>query len=547
MQWLRANLPITLALGLSLALHLLVVFPALGVFGGLGGRAGDLDSAQPVRRESPDGDARGKDKGKEKGDDREKAAERAAENSRRTLQERRDRVRNLPPELRDREEEVRLGIDESTAVTMNWIGYDQYEQHLAELAEVEQAAYRLQAASGSRGTASPLLPPAQPSPSVAVSPNASDSGLPAAAAGTDAATPTNLVSQPTPEAASPAASSPPSEATTARGSDPELARPLLAPEMPAMSRPEPDRGGPAEDAPNSQDPSLPSAASNPATDDPRRDPSTTPDDPVVPSPTTPRNPADGTKPAPPVPDPTKTDPRNDPRTDPTQEPRPSETDPSKVLNPAAPGAAPDAPPRDAIDPASTTVKPPQDAPVDQRDPNAPRDAAIDPTKQNPAGDPSVLPTNGAQGGGVPGAQPTEGESRTPAPPAPSGDPGDTTAKSGELSDRESDPTSILEVPMTSWRNGKPLASKGIELKPVRPRFTTLNMLDGIARNPIGELVIGRDGVPQVARIVRSTGNPSIDEAIRSALFKWRASGKQLEKLKPGQTVTIRLRLIMLAD
>jgi bacterioferritin-associated ferredoxin len=241
------------------------------------------------------------------------------------------------------------------------------------------------------------------------------------------------------------------------------------------------------------------------------------------------------KPSPPVADPSKTDPRNDPRTDPTQEPRPSETDPSKVLNPAAPGTAPDSPPRDASDPNATSIKPPQDAPVDPRDPNAPRDAAIDPSKQNPAGDPAVLPTNGAQGGGVPGPQPAEGESKTPAPPAPAGDPGDTTAKTGELSDRESDPTSIIEVPMTSWRNGKPLASKGIELKPVRPRFTTLNMLDGIARNPIGELVIGRDGVPQIARIVRSTGNPSIDEAIRSALFKWRASGKQLEKLKPGQT------------
>jgi hypothetical protein len=101
--------------------------------------------------------------------------------------------------------------------------------------------------------------------------------------------------------------------------------------------------------------------------------------------------------------------------------------------------------------------------------------------------------------------------------------------------------------MSAWRNGKPLAAKGIELRPVRPRFTTLNLLDGIARNPIGELVIGRDGVPQVARIVRSTGNPGVDEAIRSALFKWRASGDQLEKLKPGQTVTIRLRLVMLKD
>ena len=546
MQWLRANLPITLALGLSLALHLLVVFPALGLFGGPGGRDG-VDTAQPVRRDSLEGENRSKDKDKNKGSERDKAAERAAENSRRTLQERRDRVQNLPPELRDREEEVRLGIDESTAITMNWIGYDQYEQHLAELAEVEQAAYRLQAASGSRGTASPLLPPSPPSPSVAVSPNPSETGLPASAAGTDAATPTNLVSQPTPEAASPAASTPPSEATVTRGSDPELARPLPTPEMPAIARQEPDRGGPAEEAPNSQDPSLPSAASNPATDDPRRDPSTAPDDPSVPSPTAPRNPGNGTKPSPPVADPSKTDPRNDPRTDPTQEPRPSETDPSKVLNPAAPGTAPDSSPRDASDPNATSIKPPQDAPVDPRDPNAPRDAAIDPSKQNPAGDPAVLPTSGAQGGGVPGPQPAEGESKTPAPPAPAGDPGDTTAKTGELSDRESDPTSIIEVPMTSWRNGKPLASKGIELKPVRPRFTTLNMLDGVARNPIGELVIGRDGVPQIARIVRSTGNPSIDEAIRSALFKWRASGKQLEKLKPGQTVTIRLRLIMLAD
>lgn len=543
MQWLRANLPITLALALSLALHLLVVFPALGVFGGRGGSDGGLDSAQTVRRDLAGAD----EKGAAKEAEREKAAERSAENSRRALQQRRDRVRNLPPELRDREEEVRLGIDESTAVTMNWIGYDEYEQHLAELAEVEQAAYRLQAASGSRGTASPLLPPAAPSPSVAVSPNPSDSRLPASAVGTDAATPTNLVSQPTPEVASPAASSPPSEATLTRGSDPELARPLPAPEMPAVARPEPDRGGPAEDAPSSNDPSLPSAASNPSTVDPRKDPSSTPDDPTVPSPTTPRNPADGTKPVPPVEDPTKTDPRNDPRTDPTEEPRPSATDPSKVLNPAAPGAAPDAPPRDATDPASTTVKPPQDAPVDPSDPNAPRDSAIDPAKQNPAGDPAVLPTNGPQGGGVPGPQPVDGASTTPAPPAPSGEPGDTTAKTGELSDRESDPTSIIEVPVTSWRNGRPLAAKGIELKPVRPRFTTLNLVDGVARNPIGELVIGRDGVPQVARIVRSTGNPSIDEAIRSALFKWRASGAQLMKLKPGQTVTIRLRLIMLAD
>ncbi len=101
--------------------------------------------------------------------------------------------------------------------------------------------------------------------------------------------------------------------------------------------------------------------------------------------------------------------------------------------------------------------------------------------------------------------------------------------------------------MNAWHLGRPLAAQGIVLRPVRPRFTVLNRLDGIARNPIGELVLGRDGVPISARIVRSTGNGGVDQAIRSALFKWRASGEQLERLKPGQTLTIRLRLIMLAD
>jgi hypothetical protein len=47
--------------------------------------------------------------------------------------------------------------------------------------------------------------------------------------------------------------------------------------------------------------------------------------------------------------------------------------------------------------------------------------------------------------------------------------------------------------------------------------------------------------------VRSSGNPGVDEAIRSALFKWRASGAPLERLKPGQTVAIRLKLVMLDD
>jgi hypothetical protein len=148
MQWIRANLPITIALALSVALHLCVVFPALGLLGEGRGQGQAAEATQPVRRDRLDGSS-------ERGDrsDKAHAAERAAENSRRALQERRERERSRPEELREREDEVRLGIDNSNAVTMNWIGYDEYQQHLAELAEVEQAAMRLQAASGSRGSA----------------------------------------------------------------------------------------------------------------------------------------------------------------------------------------------------------------------------------------------------------------------------------------------------------------------------------------------------------------------------------------------------------
>ena len=40
--------------------------------------------------------------------------------------------------------EIVLGIEESKASTLTWIGYDNYEKHLARLAQVEQAAMQLQ-------------------------------------------------------------------------------------------------------------------------------------------------------------------------------------------------------------------------------------------------------------------------------------------------------------------------------------------------------------------------------------------------------------------
>jgi hypothetical protein len=265
------------------------------------------------------------------------------------------------------------------------------------------------------------------------------------------------------------------------------------------------------------------------------------------------------RPTAPTEDPTRTDPAAPPVDDPLIRPDPARTDPLEPRDAATPGTDTDAIPRDVANPASEPnpnaddASEPDPAREGEATPEAPSPgdtdlAEADATQRATTGDDGGgAPENATAGGGIVAPQPVDGSANSNAAPSPAGARGESTAKPGEVSDRESDATSIIEVPAAMWRNGRPLAAKGVVLKPVRPRFTALDYVDGIARNPIGELVLGRDGVPQVARLIRSTGNPRIDEAVRNALFKWRATGEALDKLQPGQTVTIRLRLVMLQD
>lgn len=552
MDRIRDNIPIAIAAAASLALHLFVLFPALGIYQGLlGGGTGEMPTAERSALEGDMGDLG--DLGELRGEIAEQPLaanareQRAAESARRVLQERMRRERTLPAEAR--EDDTRLGIDESSASTMNWIGYDEYRQHLAELAEFEQAAFRLEQASGSGGSAPSDLPPTPPAPTVAQSPDPSPLPLPASVAGSSATEATNLVTVPQPDPASATPASALTAATDATGADAAKLQPLPPPEMPATPAPTDASAASKGDAPPTETSDVPERPVE-SPDAPRTEPT----DPVrplpeilpetPPAPVEPLNPADGTKPVPPAQDPTQVDPAASPRTDPDDTPSgPVE----KPTDPAPSGSSPTAPPRDSADPAATTVRPPTDAPV--RDGASTPDAASDARSDSQLPDAASTPStsDGVQGGGVAGPQPVDGATSTPVPPSPQGAAGDAISRPGDLSDRESDPTSVIEVPEASWQNGRPLAANGITLRPVRPRFTTLSKLDGIAQNPTGELVIGRDGVPQSARIVRTSGNRGVDDAIRAALFKWRASGTQLDRLKPGATVTIRLRLVMLVD
>ena len=64
-----------------------------------------------------------------------------------------------PPPPEPEEEETQLGLDDSMAKTMNWIGYEEYEEHLARLAETDQAAFQM---NPSAGGGAPPPPPSTP-------------------------------------------------------------------------------------------------------------------------------------------------------------------------------------------------------------------------------------------------------------------------------------------------------------------------------------------------------------------------------------------------
>ena len=132
------------------------------------------------------------------------------------------------------------------------------------------------------------------------------------------------------------------------------------------------------------------------------------------------------------------------------------------------------------------------------------------------------------------AQPSEADAR----PTPPGEPADP-------SDQESDATSTRDVQLDDIKLGKPFAAHGLRIKPRRPEFTTLTMLTAAPGNPLVELRFRRDGKPQRVRILKSSGDARIDEGILNSLYRWRASGKRLQELKKGETIPVRIRIVLL--
>ena len=110
------------------------------------------------------------------------------------------------------------------------------------------------------------------------------------------------------------------------------------------------------------------------------------------------------------------------------------------------------------------------------------------------------------------------------------------------SDSDSIPTSIIKVSKDMWKSGKPLAGEGVVLKPRKPSFTSQQMVSNSPSDLLVELHIDSDGKPSDVVLLIGTGSYSIDRTLISSLYRWRASGEQIEAMNEGEVFKIVVHL-----
>lgn len=214
-------------------------------------------------------------------------------------------------------------------------------------------------------------------------------------------------------------------------------------------------------------------------------------------------------------------------------------------------------------PPEVPEKPPEqelpslDRPSEEKEPsgeNAEHDQTAESSaSENPEATP---PTTSPQ---VPSADPSMQVESAPGeqPGASAGNaqtPGDGNAlRIGLRSDKES-PASALKRAI-KYRPGKPPAVQGLELKTVEPRWPVSVRLTSSPRNPVVVIHFDRSGIvtrvdflkDEKKQIVYSTGEPAVDEPLRTAIFQWRAKGEELLRIpadNPEATVSIVMEILL---
>lgn len=130
------------------------------------------------------------------------------------------------------------------------------------------------------------------------------------------------------------------------------------------------------------------------------------------------------------------------------------------------------------------------------------------------------------------------EAERPAPPRDDGSPG------AAASNKDSDPTSTVDVPIDEIKAGQPIAAEGLELAPQRPEFPMVVKLTASPCNPLVVLHFKRDGRPLLCEIIETSCDSRVDTALLSSLYRWRASGAPLEQLEGDETIGVRIRIVL---
>ena len=254
-------------------------------------------------------------------------------------------------------------------------------------------------------------------------------------------------------------------------------------------------------------------------------------------------------------------------TPPTEAAQPTPADQSEKIDSAKPSLAEPTPPSEQAQIPEAALKPdaeqietktaektnPDATEGDQSDERAPKEGESE-TKKEKAEEPKTDAPKPEEPAKEPKEQePQETPPTTPKPPdpKPEADPGKgpgtgegDSGENGDAADRESDATSIVDVPPDLWKRGRPLAAQGVELQTRRPVINTLTQISARFGNPVVEIRFNSRGRPVEARILVSSGDRRLDEPILDSLYRWRAKGEKLSELKGDETFDVKLRFVL---
>jgi ankyrin repeat protein len=107
------------------------------------------------------------------------------------------------------------------------------------------------------------------------------------------------------------------------------------------------------------------------------------------------------------------------------------------------------------------------------------------------------------------------------------------------------PSLAITVPASAWKEGKPIAIQGLDIRTRRPMIPITSWLSYRPKHhPVARLAFDRAGKPtRVSLLVRSQ-EPDLDDRLIDMLYRWRAKGDVLANLAGDQTVTIEVKLLL---